>query len=99
MALDKYIFSLKILTRNERVNAFAIFIGSLGDQAEYLAKKLPSGKGFVCLDTRKIPEIMKTIFTSTDNKYIPIYIIRLKIGLGFFMFSFSWQKNEILGGL
>ena len=68
MALDKYIFSLKILTRNERVNAFAIFIGSLGDQAEYLARKLPSGKGFVCLDTRKIPEIMKTIFTSTMLK-------------------------------
>merc|ERR1712223_665259 len=58
----------KILTRNERVNAFAIFIGSLGDQAEYLARKLPSGKGFVCLDTRKIPEIKKTIFTSTMLK-------------------------------
>ena len=58
----------KILTRNDRINAFAIFIGSLGDQAEYLAKKLPSGKGFVCLDTRKLPEILKTIFTSTMLK-------------------------------
>jgi hypothetical protein len=33
-----------------------------------LAKKLPSGKGFVCLDTKKIPEILKTIFTATMLK-------------------------------
>ena len=45
-----------------------IFIGSLGDQADRLAKKLPSGKGFVCLDTKKIPEILKTIFMSTMLK-------------------------------
>lgn len=58
----------KILTKNDQVNAFAIFIGSLGDQADRLAKNLPSGKAFVCLDTKKIPEILKTIFTSTMLK-------------------------------
>ena len=58
----------KILNRNDEVNAYAIFIGSLGDQAERLTKKLPAGKAFVCLDTKKIPEILKTIFTSTMLK-------------------------------
>ena len=54
--------------RSESVSAFAIFLGSLGDQADRLAKKLPAGKAFVCLDTKKIPEVMKTIFTSTMLK-------------------------------
>ena len=58
----------KILNRNEEVNAYAIFIGTLGDQADRLAKKLPSGKGFVCLDTKKLPEILQTIFTSSMLK-------------------------------
>jgi len=52
----------KILTRNDQVSSFAVFIGSLGDQAERLAKRLPAGKAFVCLDTKKIPETLKTIF-------------------------------------
>jgi len=59
----------KILNRqSDKVNAFSIFIGSLGDQADRLTQKLPAGKGFVCLDTRKIPEILKAIFTSTMLK-------------------------------
>ena len=58
----------KILNRKSEVNGFAIFIGSLGDQADRLAKKLPAGKAFVCLDTKKIPEVLKTIFTSTMLK-------------------------------
>ena len=58
----------KILTRNEEVNGYAIFIGSLGDQADRLARKLPSGKGFVCMDTKKLPEILQTIFTSSMLK-------------------------------
>ena len=55
----------KILNRNDQIACFAIFIGSLGDQADRLAKQLPSGKAFVCLDTKKVPEVLKTIFTST----------------------------------
>ena len=58
----------KILKRSDKVNAFSIFIGSLGDQADRLTHKLPSGKGFVCLETRRIPEILKAIFTSTMLK-------------------------------
>ena len=30
-----------------------------------LAKSLPSGKGFVCLDTKNIPQILQQIFQST----------------------------------
>lgn len=59
----------KILSRNsDQVCSFAIFIGSLGDQADRLAKRLPAGKAFVCLDTKRIPEVLKTIFTSTIMK-------------------------------
>ena len=57
----------KIL-RNDHVNAYAVFIGSLGDQADRLTKSLPAGKAFVCLDTKKIPEVLKTIFTSAMLK-------------------------------
>jgi len=58
----------KILNRNEKVNAYAIFIGSLGNQADELTQRLPSGKGFVCLDTKRLPEILQTIFMSTMLK-------------------------------
>ena len=58
----------KILNRNDQVAAFSIFIGSLGNQADQLSRQLPAGKSFVCLDTKKIPEILKTIFTSTMLK-------------------------------
>ena len=58
----------KILNRNENVNAFAIFIGSLGNQADHLSKRLPAGKSFVCLDTKKLPEILQTIFTAAMLK-------------------------------
>ena len=58
----------KILNRNENVNAYAIFIGSLGDQANHLQKRLPAGKSFVCLNTKKLPEILQTIFTAAMLK-------------------------------
>ena len=61
-------FGKVLNSRNEEVSAFAMFIGSLGDQADRLAKNLPTGKAFVCLDTKRIPEVMKTIFTSTMLK-------------------------------
>lgn len=54
----------KLLQSNENVQCFAMFIGSLGQQAIHLQKNLPSGKGFVCLETSQIPKVLKTIFTS-----------------------------------
>eukprot|EP00058_Branchiostoma_floridae_P007969 XP_002593457.1 hypothetical protein BRAFLDRAFT_277037 [Branchiostoma floridae] len=67
--LDRYgisprLFS-KALTADENVNAFALFIGTLGDQAERHPRFLPAGKAFVCLDTKNIPQVLQQIFTST----------------------------------
>ncbi|XP_072473221.1 von Willebrand factor A domain-containing protein 8 isoform X2 [Notamacropus eugenii] len=55
----------RTLTANPQVNAFAIFIGSLGDQAVRLQKTLPAGRSFVAMDTKEIPQILQQIFTST----------------------------------
>ncbi|XP_077946619.1 von Willebrand factor A domain-containing protein 8 isoform X1 [Gasterosteus aculeatus] len=55
----------RVLTADPQVNAFAIFIGSLGDQAERLQKTLPAGRSFVAMDTKQIPQILQQIFTST----------------------------------
>lgn len=55
----------QILTSNPQVNAFAIFIGSLGDQAARLQRTLPAGRSFIAMDTKKIPQILQQIFTST----------------------------------
>ncbi|XP_041807194.1 von Willebrand factor A domain-containing protein 8 [Chelmon rostratus] len=55
----------RVLTSDPQINAFAIFIGSLGDQAERLQKTLPAGRSFVAMDTKQIPQILQQIFTST----------------------------------
>ncbi|KAB5577077.1 hypothetical protein PHYPO_G00205820 [Pangasianodon hypophthalmus] len=55
----------RALTSNPQVHAFAIFIGSLGDQAERLQRTLPAGRSFVAMDTKEIPQILQQIFTST----------------------------------
>ncbi|KAG8000987.1 von Willebrand factor A domain-containing protein 8 [Nibea albiflora] len=55
----------QVLTSDPQVNAFAIFIGSLGDQAERLQRTLPAGRSFVAMDTKQIPQILQQIFTST----------------------------------
>uniref|UniRef100_A0A5F9D324 von Willebrand factor A domain-containing protein 8 n=1 Tax=Oryctolagus cuniculus TaxID=9986 RepID=A0A5F9D324_RABIT len=55
----------QILTSDPQVNAFAIFIGSLGDQAARLQRTLPAGRSFIAMDTKDIPQILQQIFTST----------------------------------
>ncbi|GAB1605806.1 von Willebrand factor A domain-containing protein 8-like [Argonauta hians] len=55
----------QLLTSNTEVNAFAVFIGSLGDQAVRLTKQLPMGRAFVCLDTKQLPQILQQIFSSS----------------------------------
>ncbi|GFY55984.1 von Willebrand factor A domain-containing protein 8 [Trichonephila inaurata madagascariensis] len=54
----------KLLTSDPKVNAFAIFIGSLGDQATYLSKQLPAGRAFMCFDSSELTHILQKIFTS-----------------------------------
>lgn len=53
------------LMAQEKVSAYAIFIGGLGDQAERLTKSLPAGRGFICTDLSKLPQILKQIFSSS----------------------------------
>lgn len=55
----------QILRSNDKVNAYAIFIGSLEDQADQLIKELPMGHAFACMDTTSLPQILQQIFTST----------------------------------
>lgn len=55
----------EILKKNEKVNAYVVFIGSLEDQASQLIKQLPTGHAFICLDTKNLPQILQQIFTST----------------------------------
>ncbi|KAJ3344252.1 hypothetical protein HDU93_000042 [Gonapodya sp. JEL0774] len=54
----------KILTSNEKVNAVCLFIGTLGDEARILQKRMPAGKAFIALNTSDIPKIMRDIFMS-----------------------------------
>lgn len=53
-----------LLLSDPKVNSFAIFVGSLGNQAQMLLKALPAGRGFVCLDTKNLPQVLQQIFTS-----------------------------------
>ncbi|XP_027851720.2 von Willebrand factor A domain-containing protein 8 [Aphis gossypii] len=53
------------LNLSQDVQSFAIFIGSLGDQADVLTKSLPAGKSFVCMDLKNIPQIIQQIFMSS----------------------------------
>ncbi|KAH1005033.1 hypothetical protein HUJ04_006106 [Dendroctonus ponderosae] len=55
------------LTVKPNVSSYAVFIGSLGDQAERLTQKLPSGRAFICNDTKELPQILKQIFWTTVN--------------------------------
>lgn len=53
----------KAITRDRRVRAYAIFIASLADEADRVARAMPAGRGFACLDTSKIPGLFRQIFT------------------------------------
>ncbi|KAJ0176447.1 hypothetical protein K1T71_007626 [Dendrolimus kikuchii] len=54
-----------ILTSDHRVQAHVIFIGSLGDEANALLRRLPVGHAHVCLDVATLPHIMQQIFASS----------------------------------
>jgi len=48
-----------------RVNAYAVFIASLSDEAERIKRELPLGRSFVCLDPAVLPQTFKEIFTDS----------------------------------
>ncbi|XP_028163508.1 von Willebrand factor A domain-containing protein 8 [Ostrinia furnacalis] len=54
-----------ILTSESKVQAHVIFIGSLGDEASMLLRRLPAGHAHVCMDTANLPHIMQQIFASS----------------------------------
>ncbi|XP_026486549.2 von Willebrand factor A domain-containing protein 8 [Vanessa tameamea] len=54
-----------ILTSDPRVQAHVIFIGSLGDEAATLLRRLPVGHAHVCMDVASLPHIMQQIFASS----------------------------------
>jgi hypothetical protein len=53
------------MSSNDAVTVFAIFIGSLGDQAQRLKQQLPSGRTYICQNTTEIPNILQQIFAAT----------------------------------
>lgn len=55
-----------VLRADSRVNAYAIFVAEQ-NAAEWLAKELPFGHGFVCLDTSKLPTTFKDILAHASN--------------------------------
>ncbi|CAG5045403.1 unnamed protein product [Parnassius apollo] len=54
-----------ILTSDHRVQAHVIFIGSLGDEANTLLRRLPAGHAHVCMDVASLPHILQQIFASS----------------------------------
>ncbi|XP_016937195.2 von Willebrand factor A domain-containing protein 8 [Drosophila suzukii] len=54
------------LKRGEpKVKGYAIFIGSLAEEADEINAEMPAGQSYVCLDLTKLPHILKQIFTSS----------------------------------
>lgn len=53
---------------DKRVNCYAIFIASMGEQADQLKYSLPAAHAFLCLDTSTLPGIFKQIFLATMMK-------------------------------
>ena len=56
-----------ILDSDPKVSAIVLFIGSLGQEANLITKKMPNGKAFVVSQTRYIPQYMQEIFSSIIN--------------------------------
>ena len=46
------------------MKAYAVFIASLGDEAARTLQGLPTGRGYVCMDTGDLPHVFKKIFTA-----------------------------------
>uniref|UniRef100_A0A5S6QD72 von Willebrand factor A domain-containing protein 8 n=1 Tax=Trichuris muris TaxID=70415 RepID=A0A5S6QD72_TRIMR len=57
-------FCSAMLSANNNVSVYAIFMGSIGDQAIRLRRELPVGRSFVCRGTSELPDIVRQILTS-----------------------------------
>jgi len=52
------------LVSDPKVKAYAIFIASLGEEAERIKRELPMGKGFVVFDTADLPNMFREILVT-----------------------------------
>lgn len=57
-----------ILTSSSNVNAHAIFIASIGNEAAMISKSMPIGSGYVCLDTTELPMLFKKLLSADLSK-------------------------------
>uniref|UniRef100_A0A8D8BLW5 von Willebrand factor A domain-containing protein 8 n=2 Tax=Culex pipiens TaxID=7175 RepID=A0A8D8BLW5_CULPI len=48
-----------------KVQAYVIFIGSLGDEAQLITNNMTAGKSFVCMNLEQLPQILKQIFAAS----------------------------------
>lgn len=60
--------SSTLVQSEPKVQAYTIFIGSLGDEAIEIKNNMPAGKCFVCMDLAELPSILKQIFSSSVLK-------------------------------
>lgn len=44
--------------------AYCIFIASFGDEAESIKRELPVGRGFVCMNSSELPQIVRNVLLS-----------------------------------
>ncbi|XP_055616057.1 von Willebrand factor A domain-containing protein 8 [Toxorhynchites rutilus septentrionalis] len=51
--------------QSPKVQAYVIFIGSLGDEAQLITNNMTAGKSFVCMNLEQLPQILKQIFTAS----------------------------------
>ncbi len=51
-----------VLSANPSVHAHAIFLSSVGGEAERLRAALPAGRASICLDAKEVPKAFKTSF-------------------------------------
>jgi hypothetical protein len=54
-----------ILSSNSNVNACAIFIASLADEAARIEAALPAGTGHICFDTSDLPQLFRNLFAAS----------------------------------
>ena len=52
------------VSKADSIRSYAIFLASIGDEAERIKAALPRGRGFTCFDTAGLPGLFRSIFTA-----------------------------------
>ena len=64
----EWILKQENISNKERAEVFIQitsnqFLASIGDEAERIQNSLPTGRGYVCLDTGRLPALFKNLFS------------------------------------